>query len=145
METFKLTSEIFLDILLIIYILSNIRPPEAIANLIDTSLGKLLIFCIILYLFVKKHFILAILSLWAFYDLMRKSAAITGNDALKQWLPTEKKKFSELSLYNQFPYTLEQEVVSKMTTAPKGFSLTKYSWKPNLERSFSNSASVSSV
>lgn len=141
------SGEIILGVLLICYILTNMGPPQMIAEGIDSVLGKLLIFCFILYLFVQRHFVLGILSIWAFYDLMRKSSAMTGNDALKRWMPTEQKKYSELSAFNQFPYTLEQEMVSKMTTAHfnTGTSLTKYSWKPNLEPAFRDSIYVNKM
>jgi len=139
--------EMLLAGLFIIYILSNLHPPQMIASIIDSVLGHILIFFIILYLFVQKHFILGILAIWAFYDLMRKSAVKTGNENLMRYMPTEKKKYTELTALNQFPYTLEQEVVSKMTTSHfnKGQSLTKYSWKPNLERSFRDSISVNKM
>jgi len=41
---------------------------------------------------------------------------------------------SQFTAYNQFPYTLEQEVVAKMAPIMKsGSSLTQASYKPLLE------------
>lgn len=143
----QITSEIVLGALFAMYYVAGIRPPHAIATLIDTLAGKLLIFCIILYLFIKRHFILGVLAIVAFYDLMRKSSAITGIGDLMRYAPTEEKKFSELTAYNQFPYTLEQEVVAKMTTAHfnQGSSISRPSWKPNLERAFRDSVAANKI
>lgn len=143
----KLTAELILGALFVVYIVAGIHPPQMIATMTDSIAGKLLIFCIILYLFIRRHFILGVLAIWAFYDLMRKSGNITGINDLMRYAPTERKKFSELTAYNQFPYTLEQEMVGKMTTAHfnTGSSLTKYSWKPNLERSFRDSVAANKI
>jgi len=143
----QITSEIILGALFAVYFIVGIKPPQMIATAIDSIAGKLLIFCIILYLFIKRHFILGVLAVIAFYDLMRKSSAITGISDLLQYAPTEKKKFSELTAYNQFPYTLEQEMVAKMTTAHfnQGSSITRPSWKPNLERAFRDSVAANKI
>jgi hypothetical protein len=58
----------------------------------------------------------------------------TGIDALQKYAPTEKKKMSQFTAFNQFPYTLEQEVVAKMAPLMKGgSSLSTASYKPLLE------------
>jgi hypothetical protein len=140
----KLTAEIILGLMMTVYIVSGMHPPQMAAQMLDSIAGKLLIFCIILYLFVRKHFILGVLAIWAFYDLLRKSGSITGISDLMRYAPTEQKKFSELSAFNQFPYTLEQEMVSKMTVSHfnTGSSMSKYSWKPDTERAFRDAAKI---
>jgi hypothetical protein len=78
--------------------------------------------------------ILAVLALFVAFDLMRRSSNATGIDALKQYAPTEEKKASQFSVYNQFPYTLEQEVVKKMAPiVQSGYSLGKAPYSPILE------------
>ena len=78
--------------------------------------------------------ILAVLSLFVAFDLIRRSSMTTGFDALKRYAPSEQKKMSQFTAYNQFPYTLEQEVVAKMAPIMKsGTSLTKASYKPLLD------------
>jgi hypothetical protein len=78
--------------------------------------------------------ILAILALFVAFDLMRRSSVSTGIDALKRYAPTEEKKSSQFSAFNQFPYTLEQEVVKKMAPiVQSGSSMTKASYKPLLD------------
>ncbi len=78
--------------------------------------------------------ILAVLALFVAFDLMRRSSAATGFDALKKYAPSEEKKISQFTAFNQFPYTLEQEVVAKMAPIMNsGSSLTQASYKPLLD------------
>jgi hypothetical protein len=58
----------------------------------------------------------------------------TGIDALQRFAPSEQKKSSQFTAFNQFPYTLEQEVVAKMAPIMKsGSSLNQASYKPLLD------------
>ena len=78
--------------------------------------------------------ILAVLSLFVAFDLIRRSSLATGIDALQRFSPTEEKKASQFTAFNQFPYTLEQEVVKKMAPIVQtGSSLNKPSYKPLLD------------
>lgn len=127
-------SELVLVIFFIIYLILGLKTPEPIANLIDTLVGKIAILIIVLYLFMNANPILAVLSLFVAFDLIRRSSLATGIDALKKYAPSEEKKMTQFTAYNQFPYTLEQEVVAKMAPISKsGFSLTQASYKPLLE------------
>jgi hypothetical protein len=126
--------ELVLAILFIIYLIMGYKTPEPVANLVDTLVGKIVIFIIVIYLFSNANPILAVLSLFVAFDLIRRSSAATGIDALKKYAPTEEKKMSQFSAFNQFPYTLEQEVVAKMAPIMKsGSSLSQASYKPLLD------------
>jgi hypothetical protein len=126
--------ELVLVILFIIYLIMGYKTTETIANMVDTLVGKIVIFVIVIYLFMNFNPILAVLSLFVAFDLIRRSSSATGNDALKEYAPSEEKKMSQFTAYNQFPYTLEQEVVAKMAPIMKsGSSLTQASYKPLLE------------
>ncbi len=127
-------NQLALAILFIIYLIMGYKTPEPLANLIDTLVGKIVIFIIVIYFFMNANPILAVLSLFVAFDLIRRSSAATGIDALKQYLPTEEKKSSQFTAFNQYPYTLEQEVVKKMAPiVQSGSSLSKPSYKPLLE------------
>ena len=127
-------SELILVILFIIYLLMGYKTPEPIANLVDTLVGKLVIVFIVIYMFVKTNPILAVLALFVGFDLIRRSSSVTGIDALQKYAPTEEKKISQFTAYNQFPYTLEQEIVKKMAPiVQSGSSLIKPSYSPLLE------------
>ena len=103
-------------------------------EIIDNMIGKIVIILIVIYMFMHNNPILAVLALFVAFDLMRRSSVSTGIDALKRYAPTEEKKSSQFSAFNQFPYTLEQEVVKKMAPiVQSGSSMTKASYKPLLD------------
>jgi hypothetical protein len=127
-------SELILVVLFIIYLILGFKTPEPIAGLVDTVVGKIVILLIVIYLFMNSNPILAVLSLFVAFDLIRRSSLTTGIDALKKYAPSEEKKMSQFTAFNQFPYTLEQEVVKKMAPIViGGTSLTPPSYKPLLE------------
>ena len=126
--------EFVLIILMIIYLILGFRTPEIVANLVDNVLGRVVIILVVIYLFIYSNPMLAVLAALAAFDLMRRSNDTTGLGALKDYAPTEEKKSSHFSAFNQFPYTLEQEVVAKMAPIVRsGNSLTQSSYKPILE------------
>jgi hypothetical protein len=126
--------ELVLAIVFIIYLILGLKTPEPIANLIDTLVGKVVIIIMVVYMFMHVHPVLAVLSLFVAFDLLRRSSLATGLDALQKYAPSEEKKMSQFTAYNQFPYTLEQEMVAKMAPAKSsGFSLSQPSYKPLME------------
>ena len=126
--------QLFLVVLLVVYLVMGYKTPQAVANIVDTLVGKVVIFIVVVYLFLNYHPILAVLSLFVAFDLIRRSTLTTGLDALQRFVPTEEKKTSQFTAFNQFPYTLEQEVVAKMAPIMQsGSSLTQASFKPLLD------------
>jgi hypothetical protein len=126
--------ELVLGIIFIIYLILGLKTPEPIASLIDTLVGKIVIFIIVVYMFLYTNSILAVLSLFVAFDLIRRSSMATGIDALQKFLPTEETKSSQFTSLNQFPYTLEQEVVKKMVPIiQSGSTLSKASYTPLVE------------
>ena len=126
--------ELILAIILVIYLVMGFKTPEPIANLVDNIVGKVVIIIVVIYLFAYYNPILGILALFVAFNLIRSSSVTTGSDALQKYVPTEEKKASQFTAYNQFPYTLEQEVVAKM--APilhSNTSGTQSSYKPILD------------
>ena len=126
--------ELVLVVLFIIYLIMGSKTPEPVAGMVDTLVGKIAIFIIIIYLFMHANPILAVLALFVGFDLIRRSSMATGIDALQRFAPSEEKKSSQFTAFNQFPYTLEQEVVAKMAPVMKsGSSLSQASYKPLLD------------
>ena len=126
--------ELVLIILLVVYLILGLKTPEPFASMIDSMGGKIVMFVVVIYLFMNAHPILAVLSLLVAFDLMRRSSMTTGIAALQKFAPSEEKKMSQFTAYNQFPYALEQEVVSKMAPIMKsGYSITPSSFKPLLD------------
>ena len=85
-------------------------------------------------MFMNTHPLLAVLFLFVAVDLIRRSMKVTGIDALNKYAPSEEKKVSQFTAFNQFPYTLEQEVVKKMAPIINtGGFLNPPSYKPMLD------------
>jgi len=128
------TGELILIVLMSIYLILGFKTPEMIAFAVDNLIGKIVIILIVIYLFLHSNPILAVVAALVAFDLMRRSNDATGLGALAAYAPSEKKKMSQFTAFNQFPYTLEQEVVAKMAPIVRsGSSLTPPSYKPLLE------------
>lgn len=133
--------ELVLTILLIVYLILGFKTPEPLANVVDTLVGKIVIFIIVVVLFMYTNPVLATMALFVAFDLIRRSSMATGLDALKKYAPSEEKKSSQFTAFNQFPYTLEQEVVTKMAPIMKsGTSLSRASYKPLLDNTYDASS-----
>lgn len=137
--------ELVLGVVFIIYLILGFKTPQPIANVIDTIAGKIVIIIGVIYMFLNVNPILAVLGLFVAFDLIRRSSVTTGVDALQRFAPSEQKKSSQFSAFNQFPYTLEQEVVKKMAPiVQSGSSLSTPSYKPLVEN-FYDASPVSGV
>jgi len=126
--------ELVLTIILIIYLILGLKTPQPLAFLVDNMVGKIIIFVIVIYMFLYKNPILAILSLFVAFDLMRRSSSSMFNSVMQTYIPSEYNKMGQFTAFNQFPYTLEQEVVNKMAPiVQSGFVLNKASYHPMLD------------
>lgn len=124
----------FLIVVFILYLLMGHTTPAFIADFVDTPYGKVVVIAFFLVLFSCCHPLVGILGLLVAYELIRRSSVATGSDALKKYVPSEEDKKSKLTTMNQFPYTLEQEVVKKMAP-PKGPAPeSKASYSPTLDQ-----------
>lgn len=133
--------ELILVILLIIYLILGLKTPEIITELLDTLVGKITIFVIIIYLFIYSNPILSVLALFTVFELMRRNYNNNNNTGLnnnlQQYAPSEIKKSSQFTAFNQFPYTLEQEVVAKMAPITQaGNTINTAPYKPLLENNY---------
>jgi hypothetical protein len=131
----KNMGEILLATLFIVYLIMGYKTPTVLANVIDTTYGKVLVVLVALMLFAYTNPILGVLGFFVAYNLIMKSEIVTGTYGLNNYMPTEQKKYTALTSYNQFPYTLEQEVVKKMAPLNKADSsgTNTYSFNPILD------------
>ncbi len=133
-ELFELKKENILSLFFIVFLIMKFHIPEPLADTIDTIPGKFAVVAIAIMLFNYANPVLGVLGLFVAFDLIRRSSETTGIDALKRYLPTEEKKQSQFTAFNQFPYSLEQEVVKKMAPiVQNGSTLSKPSYMPLLE------------
>jgi len=131
--------QLLLTILFLIYLIMGYKTPEPLANLIDTLPGKIAVIVIALSLFVSVNPVLGVLGLLVAYDLIKRSGKETGNYAIEHYLPTQEKVNSQFTAFNQFPYTLEQEIVKKMAPINKAnefYGGAGQSYKPVLDNTY---------
>ena len=108
------TGELLLSVLFVIYIIMDYNIPPFIANVINTTLGNIIVLVIFLSLFSFSHPAVAILGLFVVYTILKRANKNSYSYAIQNYLPSEQKKYSQLNAFNQFPYTLEEEIVQKM-------------------------------
>ena len=141
-------SEILVVLIFIIYLVLPVSTPKVLSPYIESPLGMFLIFCITVFLFIGANPVLAVLFVFVSYTLLRRSAGgilpsastakmakftappnVTGQATYVQYTATDEEKKAEIAQEvaevnppPQQPYTLEEQVISKM--APVGKSET---------------------
>jgi len=134
-------AEIVLGILMIIFLLMGYKMPKSFSYVVDSVIGKIGMLLIVGYMFVYTNPILAVLALLVVVNIMmnennENNANVSSSYAIQQ-VPSEATKASQLTKFNQFPYTLEQEMVKKMAPIVKpGTSISRASYKPLLENTY---------
>jgi hypothetical protein len=126
-------SQLILAILFIIYLVMGLKMPDSVANMIDSSAGKIVVALIALLLFGYSNPILGVLGILVAYQLIKASSEKTGMAALEKYYPTEEKKWSPFTATHQFPYTLEQEVVKEMASQKFNDNFVKAPYRPMLD------------
>ena len=112
------------------------KTPDSVATLIDSGAGKIVVALVALLLFAYSNPILGVLGIFVAFHLIKSASIKTGMAALEEFFPTEQKKWSPFTKENQFPYTLEQEVVKKMAPQKFNTNYVKASYKPMLEDTY---------
>jgi hypothetical protein len=125
--------QLILSILFVIYLVIGLKMPPEIATVFDTMGGKIIIALVALSLFVNANPIVGILGIFVAYQLIKTSADTTGRSSMEQFYPVDRKKWGSFTPTNQFPYTLEQEVVKNMTTQKFNTSYVKAPFRPSLD------------
>lgn len=95
-----------------IFIASNMKVPQEIAKLIDTTFGKIIIIILALSLFSVHHILGGVGLIFAYELIKRSEQKYTNNNNI--FLPSEMKKGVHFDAFNQFPVTLEEEMVNKL-------------------------------
>lgn len=119
--------------LLLFFIFSGMSVPEMLAEYIDTPLMKIL-----LYVFAGSlllyHPVLGAVSLFFVYELIERSSKKTGSYYIQGYLPSEQKKTKQFIAMNDFPVTLEEEVVSKLVPMAHEGMLISEEYKPVMNK-----------
>ena len=127
----KSNHHLVLTILLCVFIVFDIQVPNALADMIDNPIGKVAVAALALCL-LSMNTLLGVIGLVAAYVLIQRSADTTGTQAEKDYLPSEAKKSNVLSAMNQFPMTVEEEVIAKMLPMANQVDLSESEFKPVL-------------
>ena len=119
-------------LLFVLYIIFNIQTPEPLANIIDSTLGYVIVIGLFAFMAVNLHPLVTLVGIFAIYLLFKRSSMVSGSLAMTKFLPTEEVKSQHLSAFNQFPVTLEEEVVQKMAPLQSGPAMGPKSFTPVL-------------
>lgn len=124
-------SHLVLIFLFIIFLLFDVKVPNVVASLVDTTLGNVVVIGSALSLFYSKNNVLAVIGLVVAYELIRKSAGVYG---LMNYVPTQEKKDRIMNSFNENikHSTLEEEMVSNILPMVSG-SVPDANYEPVLD------------
>ena len=122
-----------LMILLAVFIVLDVEIPAPLAEIVNTVVGKVIVVVVALSFCATKQPILGALALLAAYELIRRSSSSTVGPAV-QYLPGEVQKSRQLSAMNQFPVTVEEQVIAEMIPKEAAPILSPPSYKPTLDK-----------
>lgn len=126
--------QLVLGFVIILYIILNVKTPKMLSKLIDTIYGNIVVVVVAMILFSISNPVVGIVSIIAAYFLIKRSSKSNGTMAIQKYLSSELSKSSDFSELNEFPITLEEQMVSKM--APLVINTTElnnYDYKPVLD------------
>ena len=129
--TRKNLPQLVLTLVGILYILGDIHPPHEVAGLVTTPIGIFVLLASVVMLSRYTHPVVTVIYLVAAYELYERShkSHVRGTE---RKLPKDK-RMPELTAENQFPVTLEEQVVKKMAPWVLHQSNTAASYKPVME------------
>lgn len=127
----KSKHHLVLTILLCVFIVFDIQVPNAVANMVDNPIGKVAVAALALCL-LSMNTLLGVIGLVAAYVLIQRSSNTTGSQAEKDYVPSQAKKNAVLSAMNQFPMTVEEEVIAKMLPMANQVDFSEAEFKPVL-------------
>lgn len=126
--------QLLLGLLFAVYLLFNIETPVPIAELVDTQLGNVVVVLLALAVFVSSGPLVGILAFIAAHCLIKRSSKKTGTYYMKDNGRAEEIKMDVLNKYNDFPVTLEEQVVANMVPLVKHPPAPNSNYKPVLNK-----------
>jgi hypothetical protein len=133
-------AQLILGVLFVLYLIMDYQTPAPVASFVNSVVGKIIVLVIFLSLFFFSHPILGILGLFVAFELIRRSSGqigtgmFGGSSSFFSGSADTSERASFFSASNQFPYTLEEEVVKKMTpNVSQGQPVSEASYLPLLD------------
>jgi hypothetical protein len=111
--------QLVLGVVLILYIILNVKTPKLLSDLIDTIYGNIVVVIVAMVLFSNSNPVVGVLSIVAAYFLIKRSSITTGSFAIQKFLPSEESRSEDFSKLNEVPITLEEQMVFKMAPLVK--------------------------
>lgn len=124
-------SELVWVVLLVLYILFDIKTPAGLADFVDSNTGMLVLLFLAGMGFYYFTPLVGVLLLIALYELLQRSTRQTGSSALKRFVPSEFKKNNQMRAMNNGEPTLEEEVVNNMVPLVKHAGAPNADYVPN--------------
>ncbi len=119
------TMDIGLLVLYFAFIVMDIYPSSDIASLIDTPIGYVIVIIFALYMLMYFNPIVGVISVYAAYELIKRSSSINNRVALQKYTPTQEKKDREMAAMNPVvASTLEEELINSMAPIGKSSLIT---------------------
>jgi len=106
--------QVVLGVVLILYIILNVKTPKMLSQWIDTIYGNIVVVVIAMILFSNSNPVIGVISIVAAYFLIKRSSISTGTFAIQKYLPSEASRSDDFSKLNEVPVTLEEQMVFKM-------------------------------
>lgn len=125
--------EMLLGLIFVIYILMDVDTPKSLAELIDNVYGNAIVAIFAITLFAHTNPVVGVLGIIAAYQLVKRSSVETGTHGIRNYLPSEDKKMMDFAKCNDFPVTLEEEMVDKMAPLVKHDAAANVDYKPVLD------------
>ena len=123
---------LILSVLLSLFVVLDIKVPTVLAELVDNPIGKIVVVVSALCL-LSMNKLAGVIGLVAAFVLIQRSEEQTGTAGEQNYLPSELKKSVQLSAMNQFPVTVEEEVISNMLPMTNRVDTTAPEYKPVLD------------
>ena len=133
------SSQVMIVVILLIYVLVDVKTPESLAELIDNVYGQIVIILGALALFSNCHPLIGVLALFAAYQLIQRSSKVTGTYAIEHVMPSEENKYEEMIEQNVIPNSLEEEVVKNMVPLVRDVPNGEQSYQPILDSKIESS------
>lgn len=134
LNMFKMnTSEAVLSVLFVVYFILGYPLPGALADIFSTTAGRAFMFLLVVILFASSSPVVGVLALLVAFDVLRRASKESGASAIRNYVPSEASKVSQMNVFNQFPHTLEQEMVALRTVNRVSREQGDASFKPLLE------------
>tara|TARA_Y100000389_G_C17460376_1_gene521254 strand:+ start:2343 stop:2756 length:414 start_codon:yes stop_codon:yes gene_type:complete len=125
----KLTLENVIIVLLVAFIVIDVKIPDNVSKVVNTLPGNAVVVLLALGLLYCCP-ILGVVACVAAFVLIRRVGGVFSGVA--KYIPSEEKKSDEFDNMNDFPVTLEEEMVAKMVPMSNE-SLPTAQYQPVLE------------